>query len=170
MTAGDAAQLCRLFDDSRIDVWIDGGWAVDALLGDQTRSHEDLDIAVQEKDVPALRALLWAQGYRDVARSDTSAWNFVLGDDLGRQVDVHAVEFDPNGVPMYGPPDSRVVYPELTGAGVIGGYPVKCTSPDSIVAYRTGFTLRERDYHDVAALCERFGIDYPAEYRRPRPG
>jgi lincosamide nucleotidyltransferase A/C/D/E len=38
-----------------IEIWVDGGWGVDALLGEQTRPHKDLDIAIQQKDVPQLR-------------------------------------------------------------------------------------------------------------------
>jgi hypothetical protein len=62
MTASDVIEIVRLLDQNRIDVWIDGGWGVDALLGEQTRSHRDLDIAVQHGDVPRLRALLEARG------------------------------------------------------------------------------------------------------------
>jgi lincosamide nucleotidyltransferase A/C/D/E len=51
-----------------IKIWIDGGWGVDALLGEQTRLHEDLDIALQQKDVPKLCELLEADGYREVKR------------------------------------------------------------------------------------------------------
>ena len=35
---------------NNIDVIIDGGWGVDALLGEQTRTHDDLDVAVQHED------------------------------------------------------------------------------------------------------------------------
>jgi lincosamide nucleotidyltransferase A/C/D/E len=85
MTVSDVIEIVRLLDQNRIDVWIDGGWGVDALLGEQTRSHRDMDIAVQHSDVPQLRALLEARGYKDVPRDDTRDCNFVLGDDLGYQ-------------------------------------------------------------------------------------
>jgi hypothetical protein len=38
--------------------WIAGGWAVDLFAGDQSRLHEDLDIGVLRRDVPAVRAAL----------------------------------------------------------------------------------------------------------------
>ena len=89
--SGDAViELMQLFDQNGIEVFVDGGWGVDALLGDQTRSHADLDIALQHKDVPNLRALLEARGYRDVLRDDTRDCNFVMGDDQGHEVDFHA--------------------------------------------------------------------------------
>ena len=47
MSGDVVVQLMQLFDQNSIDVVVDGGWGVDALLGEQTRSHGDLDIAVQ---------------------------------------------------------------------------------------------------------------------------
>src|SRR5262245_34325568 len=83
MTATDVCGLYARLRALGVDVWIDGGWGVDALLENQTRPHNDLDIVIQQKDVPKLRALLEAEGYGDVPRDDTSPWNFVLGDDTG---------------------------------------------------------------------------------------
>ncbi len=36
-----------LVEADGIDVWLDGGWGVDALLGHQTREHDDLDLVVE---------------------------------------------------------------------------------------------------------------------------
>ena len=140
MTAGDAVDLLQLFARHRIELWVDGGWGVDALLGEQTRPHADLDIALQHEDVPALRALLEARGYRDVPRDDTRDCNFVLGDVEGREVDVHWYTFDTEGRCVFG-----VEYPaeSLTGHGSIAGCPVQCIAPG----------------------CRRFGLELPAEYR-----
>src|SRR5262245_37061815 len=92
MGARDAVELCKAFEQAGITVWIDGGWACDALLGQETRPHEDLDIAIAHADIPKLRELLESRGYKDVPRDDTSENNFVLGDAEGREVDVHSVE------------------------------------------------------------------------------
>lgn len=35
MVAGPVLQVLELLDAASIDVWLDGGWAVDALLGEQ---------------------------------------------------------------------------------------------------------------------------------------
>jgi lincosamide nucleotidyltransferase A/C/D/E len=68
-----------------------GGWGVDALLGKQTRSHKDLDIATPEKHVALLRDVLSARGFREVRLEDARPWNFVLGDRTGREIDVHVI-------------------------------------------------------------------------------
>lgn len=162
--SGDAAvRLLRLFEQNDIDVVVDGGWGVDALLGKQTRPHGDLDIALEHKDVPKLRLLLEARGYKDVPRDDTRDCNFVMGDDKGHEVDFHSYTYDAHGNLVFGvayPPDS------LTGTGSIQGYSVKCITVEWIIKFHSGYELDENDYRDVAALCERFGIALPPEYER----
>ncbi len=168
MNLTDVLQLYRQLGELGIEIWIDGGWGVDALLGEQTRPHSDVDIVIQHKDVPRLRELLEAQGYHDVPRGDTAPWNFVLGDDSGRLVDVHAVTFDVERNGLYGPPEKGVMYPagSLTGTGVLGGHTVRCISAEYMVRFHTGYEPRESDFHDVSALCDRFGIAYPDAYAR----
>jgi lincosamide nucleotidyltransferase A/C/D/E len=163
MSGAVVVQLLQLFAESGIEVVVDGGWGVDALLGKQTRSHGDLDIALQHKDVPKLRALLEARGYRDVPRGDTRDCNFVMGDDQGHEVDFHSYTFDAHGKLVFG-----VEYPfsSLTGSGSILGYQVKCISAKWMVKFHSGYELDENDYRDVSALCERFGIALPTEYER----
>jgi lincosamide nucleotidyltransferase A/C/D/E len=70
MKSEDVVWLLRQLGQADVPVWLDGGWGVDALLGEQTRHHGDLDIVVQLEDVPKLRQLLEAGGYRDVPRAD----------------------------------------------------------------------------------------------------
>ena len=44
MTADD---VCMFLTLPGIRVWLNGGWAVDACLGHQTRRHADLDIPLE---------------------------------------------------------------------------------------------------------------------------
>jgi lincosamide nucleotidyltransferase A/C/D/E len=161
MTANDVIEIVQLLNQNHIDFYIDGGWGVDALLGEQTRTHADLDIAVQHNDIAQIRALLEARGYEDVPRDDTRDCNFVLGDNQGHQIDIHSYTFDSAGNHVYG-----VEYPfdSLTGTGSVNGHPVKCISPEWMVKFHAGYKLDENDYHDVKALCRRFDIKTPLEY------
>src|SRR3990172_4655279 len=79
MTAKDVIEIVQLFSQHHIDICIDGGWGVDALLGAQTRPHADLDIAMPHKDVTLARRLLDESGFVDVLRGDTRECNFVMG-------------------------------------------------------------------------------------------
>ena len=64
MTAADVIEIVRLFRQNNIDVCVDGGWGVDALLGRQTRTHADLDIAMPHSDAAKIRAVLEAREHR----------------------------------------------------------------------------------------------------------
>lgn len=167
MEAKDVVEIVRLLEAENIDVWIDGGWAVDVLLGEQTRAHEDLDVVIQQKDVLKLRGLLEERDFKDVERDDTSAWNFVLGDSK-RLVDIHVIVFDAKGNGLYGPKEKGVMYPaaSLTGSGVVQGRTVKCVSAEYLMKFHSGYKLDKNDVKDMKALHRKFGVDYPEEYKK----
>jgi lincosamide nucleotidyltransferase A/C/D/E len=161
MTGRDVVDFLELCSQNSVDVWIDGGWGVDALLGEQTRPHLDLDIALRHADVPKLRVLLEARGYRDVLRDDTRDCNFVMSDAEGHVVDFHSFTFDEAGNHIFG---VEYPFPSLTGKGSIAGRPVQCISAEWMVKFHTGYELDENDLHDVLALHERFGIPIPHDH------
>jgi lincosamide nucleotidyltransferase A/C/D/E len=170
MTAEDVCAFLELMRTHGVEVWLDGGWAVDACLGAQTRRHDDVDIVIDQRDVPAAVSALRARGYVPVLRPDTRDWNFVMGDDLGHQVDFHVIVFDEQGRGIYGPLENGQCYPAeaLTGTGTIDDRAVRCTTPEWLVRSHTGYELDQTDRADVSALCERFGIPIPSEYARFR--
>ena len=162
--SGDAVvQLLQLFDQQGIEVVVDGGWGVDALLGEQTRVHGDVDIALEHKDVPKLRACLKHVGTGMfpvmILGTVTLSWATSM---------VTRLISTPTRLILDGTLVFGVEYPldSLTGTGSIQGYPVKCISVEWMVKFHSGYELDENDYHDVSALCERFGIALPAEYER----
>lgn len=48
-------QVLELFNGYPEKWWIAGGWAIDLFLGEQTREHEDVDIAILRKDEAVFR-------------------------------------------------------------------------------------------------------------------
>jgi lincosamide nucleotidyltransferase A/C/D/E len=163
MKAEEAVELIRTLEQCGNEVYVDGGWAVDALLGRQTRVHQDLDIALPCKYVPGLRKLLERRGYCEATRDDSWECNFVLVDAGGRKLDVHSYVLDAQGNNVGGV-EYRAEH--LTGKGFINGYAVRCISPEWLVKFHSGYELDENDHHDVRLLCERFGIVIPAEFKR----
>src|SRR6185295_12566614 len=106
------------FERSGLEIYVDGGWAVDALLGNQTRSHDDLDIAIPHEQVPLLRRLMATRGFHERPQADSSECNFVLADDGERRLDVHSYTLDAAGKNIGGIPYTAE---HLTGTGTIGG-------------------------------------------------
>ncbi len=162
MTSEDVIDLYSKLEELGVKIWVDGGWGIDALLGRQTRPHKDLDIAIQEKDVPKLRDFLGERGYKQIKQD--SKWNFVLADENGHEVDVHSFIFDDEGNVVEG-----ITYPalSLTGIGIIDGVTVRCILAEYAVQFRTGYeSKRDKDFQDVHAICEKFGIELPEEYVR----
>jgi len=170
ITAYEVMDLYGTLESLGVEIWIDGGWGVDALLGEQSRLHKDLDITIQQKDLPKLRELLRKRGYKDIQVEHARDWNFVLGDEHGREIDVHVIVLDSQGDGIYGPPERREKYPaaSLMGSGLIDGKTVKCISPEWMVKFHSGYELKEQDFQDVSALCRKFGMDLPSEYERFR--
>ena len=164
----DVLGLCDLMSAHGIHFWLDGGWAVDGLLGEQTRPHADVDIVIQEMNVQLLRQLLKARGYDDVERSDTRPWNFVMGNKTGREIDFHVIVLDAKGNGQYGPLENGAIFPAeaLTGKAKIRNQPVPCISPQSLVKFHMGYEPDENDLKDISALCTWFGIELPEDYRR----
>ena len=168
MKAESVGQIYRDLCELGVHIWVDGGWSVDAVLGEQTRPHADLDVAVQVRDLDGIVDYLTSSGYGPVARDDTRSWNFVLGDPSGNLVDIHVIDIDENGDGIYGPPENGEMYPagSLTGQGIIAGHHVRCIAAEFLVQFHTGYPIADTDIHDVTALCHRFGIPLPEEYVR----
>ncbi|MCG9132288.1 hypothetical protein J5I95_11460 [Candidatus Poribacteria bacterium] len=149
-----------LFDELGIKVWIDGGWGVDALLGECTRTHQDLDIIISWADSAILTEALFARGFADIYTDDRKDRNFVMGHQSHGEIDFHVVELIADGGAIYGPGeiDWIITQPELNTVGFIGGREVRCLSVDYQVRSHAGYTLQDTDFADLRALQERYGI------------
>ncbi|WP_232519770.1 nucleotidyltransferase domain-containing protein [Actinosynnema pretiosum] len=57
----DVLAVLDLAEAAGARLWIDGGWGVDALLGERTRRHGDLDVVVEGRGVlgPAERGVAY---------------------------------------------------------------------------------------------------------------
>jgi lincosamide nucleotidyltransferase A/C/D/E len=73
--------------EGNLRVRIDGGWGTDALLGEVTRPHDDLDLVVELGALGAVFECLSSLGYS--VTEDVSPVRVVLRSAEGRQVDLH---------------------------------------------------------------------------------
>ena len=150
----------KLFDELGIEVWIDGGWGVDALLGECTREHQDLDIIISWEDSAILTEALFARGFVDIHTDDRKDRNFVMGHQSHGWIDFHVIELTKDGGAIYGPGeiDWVVAESELNTVGYIGGREVRCLSVDYQVRSHSGYTLQDTDFADLRALHEKYGV------------
>lgn len=162
----DAARVLDLLADLQacdIPVWLDGGWAIDALLGEQTRPHDDLDLVSRLEDSARIEQALGQLSY--VRAGGAPPLSFELVDDEGHQVDVHPAAFVASGDGIYRMTNGEDwVYPAagFRGVGLILGREVPCLTPEvTMINHTTGYVLDEDHQRDVEALSERYGIPLP---------
>jgi lincosamide nucleotidyltransferase A/C/D/E len=165
-TAKDVLNLYSALKEINVDMWLDGGWGIDALLEKQTRDHDDVDIVIQKKDIKKLNEYLQNQGFSIVERDDSSPENFVFGNERGHLIDIHVVVFDDEGNGIYGPPENGNLYPKdsFSGEGIIDGKLIKCLTAEYQVKSHTGYKLRDYDFQDMKAITKKFEIKLPEEY------
>lgn len=160
MSADDLVAILDRLDGAGLSIWLDGGWGVDALLGEQTRPHDDLDLVLALDDVSRLERELAALGYERADGSPPMSFESVDAD--GRQVDSHPVVFDSRGDGVYLMRDGRTwPYPAagFAGTGIVGGRTVRCLTPEVQVLCHAGYDLQENGRHDLRMLAQRFGTN-----------
>ena len=62
----DVKQILQFAIDAEIKVFLDGGWGVDALLGYQSRAHNDIDIFVEKIDYQNFIEIMKANGFYEI--------------------------------------------------------------------------------------------------------
>jgi len=157
----DGAELVRVVDlleRAQVPHLIGGGWGIDLLAGAQTRPHTDVDIVIGADPEVLRRACeaLAAAGYRVTADAAEGAplmpVAVVVRDEMG-----HTVELLPVDEPFAGT------------TGILDGREIACLAPEAQLRLHAGFAPRPIDRHDVALLCQRFGLVSPAGYEEPAP-
>jgi lincosamide nucleotidyltransferase A/C/D/E len=166
-TADDVIEVVSVLAAAGARFWLDGGWGIDALLGRQTRMHDDLDMAVAAEDIATAVAALGRLGFG--VEEDARPVRLVLVDGRERQVDLHPLEFDVlgNGVQRGAGPNGvgDALYPAKDlQTGSIAERPVPCLSATLQLAHHTGYVPRTKEREDVAALCADFGLEPPSAY------
>jgi lincosamide nucleotidyltransferase A/C/D/E len=163
----DVLHVLDLLAVAGVGAHVDGGWGVDALLGEQTRPHADLDLAIARNAFARANEALRAVGF-ELVRDDGRHVQ-VLADRDGTTVDLHAydtsvVELDEHGVRRHGGDGLAFEADGFDGIGRIAGREVRCISPATLVRYHTGYEVDADDWHDVRLLCERFDLPVPPDY------
>jgi lincosamide nucleotidyltransferase A/C/D/E len=166
MTAADVVEILGWLGAASVDVWLDGGWGVDALVGEQTREHEDLDLIVRDAHVPRMREVLATHGFIQVGGVPQ---NFVLADERGREVDVHPVRFDDQGnghlLSEDGGPFGHSAE-AFAATGSVSGNRVACLSAEAQMSNHSwGYEPGDTDVQVMWLLHDRLGTPLMGLYQ-----
>lgn len=165
MRSRDVVEIVYALSAADVRVWLDGGWGVDALIGCQTRDHDDLDIVIPLSESDAARRTLTSLGFDLIEDEPTLC--FVARDANDRRVDVHTVTFDDEGGALQRQEDGTFWrYPpnSFSGLGELGGREVACLSVEAQVLCHLNYEPDETDHRDMRLLAESRGMTLPAPY------
>src|SRR5215472_17684378 len=167
MSAREVVRVVDLLEVQGLQVWLDGGWGVDALVGRQTRKHDDLDIAIVLAEADAVIAVLAGLGYQ--VHADEMPTRLDLRDAQDHRVDLHPLTFDQAGNGLQQLQDGRYgtyTAEGLSGRGRVGRRPVRCLSRELQLRFHTGYERDDNDRHDIE-LLRQLTDDAVSGSRRP---
>ena len=162
MTEQDAVELLKTVEQLGVELWLDGGWGVDALVGRQTRQHNDIDVFIEKLNTAVFTEMLISKGYKEIQMEYTSESHTVWRDSRDRIIDLHLFEFGEAGTLYF----ENNPYPAdiFNGKGTIRNIAVRCLTAEAQLQYHQGYERTDKDVRDVHVLCETFGLSFPSEY------
>ena len=166
MAGSDVTAVVEHLRLAGLSVWLDGGWGVDALLGAQTRAHDDLDCVIALEDAAKVINALASLGF--VLGDDERPTRFVMRHADDRRVDFHTVTFDAEGGGVQQLQDGRAWrYPPqgFSGVGLVNGMTVSCISPEVQMLSHFGYEPDDNDRRDMRLLADRFGLELSPPYQ-----
>ena len=156
------AEILGRLDAAGIWYCVEGGWGVDALLGEQTREHCDIDLGVRLDEFERLCSALGE------FTQDDHEWpaSTVFEDERGRRVDVHPLTFDENGDGWQAKQSGgayRWPGDHLDARGRIGEREVRCITPELQMRWHAHEGFDDVDWADMRALAGGFGLEFAVE-------
>lgn len=179
MSGADVMEIVGLLHAAGISAWLVGGWACDALLAEQTREHDDLDVAIPDGHRELAFKVLEEHGFlvTDVFNAGLMSEAIELLDRRRRRkVGLHFIDIDSNGAGGWDASVRETMQAlrldprELFATGTVAGHPVPCVSAPALLALHTGYEPREQDRRDVRLICTRFSLPVPPAYERAEHG
>ena len=174
----EVIRMFALLTANNIRFWLLGGWGIDALLGEQTREHKDIDGLILAKDVSRVLDLVDQAGYIDFHLWEENQWGFdhngnkipmafYLFDAENREFDVHVVLLDNKGnaIPLWKVPDQNFMFTreDISAIGSINGVSIPCITPQKQILVHQGYDLPETHLTDLKHLHKKFGVDFTSD-------
>jgi lincosamide nucleotidyltransferase A/C/D/E len=175
MGTADVVEIIGLLRSAGVATWLAGGWACDALLGEQTRVHADLDLLVAEQDRGRACEVLEQHGFALAEEFDAGLMSLaleLLDRRRRRKVALHLVDIAADAPGEWAVSLGERMQSlgldsaELFATGTVAGRELPCLSPAALLALHTGYEPREEDRRDISVMCARFSLPAPPGYER----
>lgn len=171
MDGADVVEVIDALELAGVDVWVYGGWGIDALLREQTRPHDDLDVIIRADNIEA--AIRVTRGLGFSLMTDDLPQGFVVRDPVDRRIDFHPVRFRSDGSAVQeirGGGQWVFSASGLQGTGSVNGREIRCLTPEEQAVRASdqpgdaGYEPDETDRLHMRLLRDRFGITLPYPY------
>jgi lincosamide nucleotidyltransferase A/C/D/E len=149
MPAELVPEVLGTLDKAGVRAWLAGGWGVDALLGEQTRPHQDLDLVFdadgggEQRAIDALSTIDFRVMGREPVRTHWWSERIALSDAQGHVVDIH---------PVSGEAFVAAVGVDGFATGTVAGRQVRCLARSAQLRLHEGYEPTDADRADVALL------------------
>lgn len=145
-------KILDIFDQFHITYWLDGGWGVDVLYGQQTREHRDIDIDFDAKYTEQVLEMLQSMGY--VLETDWLPVRAELNHPEYGYLDIHPFDIsDWKHIRQANPTGGYFEFEaDYFGEAVFEGKRIPCISLKGQRVFHTGYTPREEDIHDLEII------------------
>jgi lincosamide nucleotidyltransferase A/C/D/E len=155
--AADVPRVHRWLAGEGIQAWVTGGWGVDAIAGEQTRPHQDLDLLVPVDQGDQARTILEAHGFELYAPEIRLPFRLAMLNRRARlMIDLQLASPNPDGTYTFRVIDTEPSVPNfdyvysvegLGGRGTVAGVELPCISREEQVRSRTtqGYSFESSD-------------------------
>jgi lincosamide nucleotidyltransferase A/C/D/E len=153
-------EVMEALESRDVRAWVAGGWGVDALIGEETRPHADLDIVFdstadgEERAFSALTGLGFRVMRREAVPGRIWTERIALSDREAQVVDLHPVRLEGDAVRVVRADGSDVLLPahDAFAAGTLAGRRVPCLSAVLQAELHRGYEAEVKDRLDMERL------------------
>ncbi|MGJ6981626.1 nucleotidyltransferase domain-containing protein [Aestuariimicrobium soli] len=161
-SADEVVALVDRLESEGITYQVNGGWGVDALVGEQTREHSDVDVFVDGEAFESVSDWLLARGYTEEQDFlPVAVWYVQATDERINRVDLHPMVLDDDGNGYQsGEKEQYFHHPaDARTTGTIAGRSVVVGNRDHLISLHQGYLPQASDLHNLMQLEKLRGHD-----------